>query len=246
MSERGNLMGMPLDGGVKAESVVTTLLSKPVLLGYLNPYAWRIAKRDPSYPEVLAQLDLVTCDGVAARHAVRKLLGFNPEIISMDYSGIAPMYLDQASQRGLRLCLVGTTHDSLKAARRRIEADYPGIEVAADFEGYGNGPSQAADFIAVNQPELVLAGLGMGLQERFLLSLRDRGWQGSGVCVGAFFDRLANPRYDYPDWSRRRNLRFLGNLVRRPAYYMKRYGLDYWPFYQQYLSHRLRRPEKSS
>lgn len=244
--KRIELIGFPMDIQLSGAEVVNAIASGNVLISYLNPYAWRIAMRDPSYPGVLGQMDLVACDGVATRHAARKLLGVTPEIISMDYSGIAPLYLEQAGQRGLRLCLVGSSRDTLQAARRRIEEDYADIDVAADFEGYGDGPSQAADFITANQPELVLAGLGMGLQERFLLSLRDRGWQGSGVCVGAFFDRLANPRHDYPDWSRTRNVRFLGNLARRPAYYLKRYGLDYWPFYQQYLSHRLRRPEKSS
>ena len=79
--------------------------------------------------------------------------------------------------------------------------------------------------------------MGMGKQEAFLVSLRKGGWNETGIAVGAFFDRIARPRHDYPNWSRKLNVRFLGNISRRPFYYLRRYGVDYLPFLKQYVSH---------
>ena len=82
-----------------------------------------------------------------------------------------------------------------------------------------------------------MVGMGMGLQEAFLLDLRSSGWIGTGVCVGAFFDRLAAPEIDYPEWSKKLNVRWLGNLTRRPGYYLRRYMVDYAPFMKLYVRH---------
>jgi N-acetylglucosaminyldiphosphoundecaprenol N-acetyl-beta-D-mannosaminyltransferase len=136
---------------------------------------------------------------------------------------------------------VGATSGTLEMARQRLLQDFPGINISASFPGFSDGPDNAREFIVQCGAEYVLVAMGMGQQERFLLDLREDGWEGSGICVGAFFDRLANPGHDYPAWSVRLNLRFLGNITRRPVYYLRRYCVEYLPFLKQYVIHLLLR-----
>jgi N-acetylglucosaminyldiphosphoundecaprenol N-acetyl-beta-D-mannosaminyltransferase len=239
--DRKSLLGLPLDIHASAKGVLEQLGTESVLLGYLNPFAWSIARTKSSFPAELEAMDLVVCDGIAIQNAARRILGIEPTIISLDYSGIAGEYLRLFRDRGARVCLVGARPEIMEAAQAVLEKDFPGLNVVAAFPGYGAGPEQARDFVLESGADYVLAGLGMGLQEQFLLDLRQQGWQGSGICVGAFFDRLGKPEHDYPAWSVRLNLRFLGNITRRPGYYLRRYCVEYLPFLKQYVRALLRR-----
>jgi UDP-N-acetyl-D-mannosaminuronic acid transferase (WecB/TagA/CpsF family) len=77
----------------------------------------------------------------------------------------------------------------------------------------------------------------MGRQESYMLSLVDSGWTGVGICVGGFFPKLANPDLEYPEWSKKLNLRFLGRLVKEPRRLSRRYFIDYQRFIGLYLKH---------
>ena len=232
---------MPVDIGLTAGEVVERISGGSFLLSYLNPYAWSVAKSFPDYCDNLGAMDQVVCDGIAIQKAVASVFSTRTPIVSLDYSGIGRDYLKIWQQRGSRICLVGSRGPVLKAARDRLHRDFPGINIEAAFDGYEEGPKAARDYILETGPEVLLAGLGMGKQEQFLLELKREGWNGTGICVGAFFDRLANPKHDYPEWSRKYNVRFLGNLSRRPGYYLRRYGVDYLPFLKHYVHHLLHR-----
>ncbi|MBT8062206.1 MAG: hypothetical protein HKO64_12075 [Xanthomonadales bacterium] len=244
--KRVELLGMPVNIGLTGSDVVAALATGPLLIGYLNPFAWAVSGNQARFASQLSALDVVTCDGVAIQRALRRLHGQQTPIISLDYSGIAREYLQFFRQNTLDVCLVGGQLETVRTASRSLREAFPGLEISGAFPGYGDGPESATQYILANQPAVVLAGMGMGLQEPFLLHLREKGWRGRGICVGAFLDRLADPGLDYPEWSKRLNVRFLGNLARRPGYYLKRYGLDYWPFYKQYVFHLLGRSDSSS
>ncbi|MDX1461377.1 MAG: WecB/TagA/CpsF family glycosyltransferase [Xanthomonadales bacterium] len=240
-----SLLELPLDIGLTPEILMERMIYQPLLVGYLNPLAWMISKRDPGFRDELSKLDVVTCDGIAVRHAATRLCGYRPEIISLDWSGIARRYLELFRERKYRIVLVGG-HDGVAArAADHLRSEWDGIRIVGAFEGYDEGPDRASEWIAANHPDVVLAGMGMGQQEPYLLQLRSRGWNGTGICVGAFLDRLSDPAVDYPSWSTRTNLRFAGNLARRPAYYLKRYGLDYQPFLRAYIKARFARIDRT-
>lgn len=232
---RTTLLGMPLDTGLAPGVVVDRLLGGQTLLSYINPLAWKVAAREHAYLGNLESMDMVVCDGIAVRSAAWRFLRKEVEIVSLDYSGIAAEYLEAFRCHGDGICLVGARDGVAGVAAERLRSDFPGIRLEGAFSGYGDGPANAISFILETRPEVVLAGLGMGRQEAFLLQLRESGWNGSGICVGAFFDRLSDNRLDYPAWSKKRNIRYLGNLTRRPAYYLRRYGVDYLPFMKQYV-----------
>ena len=118
---------------------------------------------------------------------------------------------------------------------QRIVEEYPGISRISAYDGFGESPQEALQYILKDKSDLVLVGMGMGRQEAFLLKLIDAGWRGAGLCVGGFFDKLANPELEYQPWAEKTRLRFLGRLVREPRRLSRRYFIDYQRFILLFL-----------
>ena len=228
---------MPLDVGVDEQGVLDRFQSGSCLLTYLNPLAWSIAQHDPHYVSNLKRFDLLVCDGIGIQSAAKAVFGVKTPIISLDFSGIAHAYLELAAENGYSLCLVGSKPETLKNAAKVLQEQYPAISHLDAFSGYGEDPAEAKRVILEHSIDMVLAGMGMGRQESFLLDLVDSGWRGIGICVGGFFDKLADPALDYPEWSKRIGLRFLGRLVKEPRRLSRRYFVEYQPFMKQYIRH---------
>jgi N-acetylglucosaminyldiphosphoundecaprenol N-acetyl-beta-D-mannosaminyltransferase len=232
---------MPLDIGIDKDGALEQLGQGTCLLSYLNPFAWSVTKEFSGYVSDLERFDLVVCDGVGVQAAVEAVFTRTTPVISLDYSGIGREYLNLGSGAKMSLCMVGSEYEIVRDAARIIEEDYPGFTEVAFFSGYGDSLKDARDFILRARPDLVLVGLGMARQEAYLLDLVDAGWSGIGICVGGFFDKLAKPGLDYPEWIAKRKLRFLWRLIREPRRLSRRYFIDYQPFIKLYLKHVLRR-----
>lgn len=240
-NSRVSLFGLPLDIGVDKKHILDRILSGQFLLTYLNPYAYSIAKSNLNYISTLEKFDLVVCDGIGVKTAVEAVFKTTTPVISLDYSGIARDYLQLGADHSIHLCLVGSEKEVVDSAATLITEEYPGIKRVSAFDGYGPSTDEAKRFILKSSPDCVLAGLGMGKQESFLLELVDCGWRGVGICVGGFFDKLAKPQLNYPRWTENTRLRFLGRLIREPRRLSRRYFIDYQPFIKMYLKHLLAR-----
>lgn len=240
-TKRVSLFGMPVDIGIDANDVLERVVSGRFLLSYLNPYAYSIANTHEGYLTHLEKFDLVVCDGIGVQVAIEAVFNQTTPIISLDYSGIGHDYLQAGSDRGNSLCLVGGKNDIVETAADKLRRRYPGFKEINAFSGYGKSPEHAREFIQREKPEMVLVGLGMGRQEAYLVELVDGGWNGVGICVGGFFDKLAKPQLNYPKWSEKTRIRFLGRLVREPRRLSRRYFIDYQPFIKKYLKYKLSR-----
>ena len=173
--------------------------------------------------------------------ATRTVFGVFTPILSLDYSGIGREYLQLASECEMKICLVGGTSDVVQKAAEHIRRKFPGVAGVEAFCGYGDGPDKAAKFVLSDETRLVLVGMGMGAQEKFLIGLIGLGWKGTGLCVGGFFDKLANPQLEYQPWAAKTKLRFLGRLVREPKRLSRRYFVDYQQFIRLYLKYLITR-----
>jgi len=235
--KRVSLFELPLDIGVDRQDVMERVAAGNLLLSYLNPYAYSIIRKLPAYASNLRRFDFIVCDGIGIQMAVETVFKVNTPILSLDYSGLGHDYLQLAANRNMTLCLVGAEQEVVRKAAAIIRERYPGFRTITPFSGYGKSPGEARKFILEAKPDLVLAGLGMGLQESYLVELVDSGWTGVGICVGGFLDKLARPQLEYPGWARKTRLRFLGRLIKEPRRLSKRYFIDYQPFIGMYLKH---------
>lgn len=235
--ERVALFGMPLDIKVQKCDLLERISSGVLLLSYLNPYAYSVINEFPNYISDLTRFDLVVCDGVGIQIAVKSVFKTTTPILTPDGSGVGGEYLELGANRNMSLCMVGSDSETIGKAAAALRVDYPGYREITEFSGFGDSLTQAKAFILKSAPELVLVGLGMGRQEAYLLDLVDSGWQGVGICVGGFFDKIADPKMDYPEWAKKTRLRFLSRLIREPHRLSRRYFVEYQPFIKMYIKH---------
>jgi N-acetylglucosaminyldiphosphoundecaprenol N-acetyl-beta-D-mannosaminyltransferase len=239
MYQRVELFNLPLDLGVELSDIIDGVASGRLLMTYLNPYAYSVARKVPDYAADLRRFDLIVCDGIGVQIAAEAVFKTPTKVISPDLPGSGHAYLEEGASRGFTLCLVGGASEVAEKTARYVQGTYPAFGPVACFSGYGDSPGCAREHILASQTDMVLVGLGMGLQEAFLLDLVDAGWQGVGICVGGTFDRVAEPESAYPAWSERTRLRFLGRLIREPRRLSRRYFIDYRVFIGKYLKYLL-------
>lgn len=240
-TSRIELHGFPLDVGLAAADLLEQLAAGPLLLTYLNPRAWHVAKKYPDYPDLLRQFDRVVCDGIAVQWAAKGIIGYATPIVTPDNSGIGRGLLCQLAASQRTLCLVGGTPAVSRQAHDHLINRWPELVIDGVFPGYGDALEQARQHIMDAQPDFVMVAMGMYLQERFSVDMRRAGARGSFVCVGGFFDKLADPAKDYSPWQVRLKLRFLAHLRNDPVRYLWRYLVEYQRFFWRLIRDRIKK-----
>ena len=132
------------------------------------------------------------------------------------------------------MAVIGGRPGVAAAAGRTLASEF-GLSVVLAASGYFTGQEQrraALRAIAACRADLVVCGMGTGLQERFLLDLAEMGWAGLGLTCGGYLDQVVaggGVRY-YPDLVEKLHLRAAYRMLREPARLVPRYTRDYLPF----------------
>jgi N-acetylglucosaminyldiphosphoundecaprenol N-acetyl-beta-D-mannosaminyltransferase len=204
--------------------------ARPWLMTFANPATSVAAKRRPELCEMLQRFDMVAPDGIGMTVAMRALHGQPAMRISFDGTSLAPIVFRLAVDRRLSVVLVGGDPGIAQAARDKIVHAYPGIDVIGTFDGYGDMTATVAAVRAL-APSIVIAGMGVLVQERLLLKLVEQEWVGLGFTCGGYLDQLSAKGTDYyPMWIDNYDLRWAYRLVKEPRRLWRRYLVEYPEF----------------
>ncbi len=239
--KRLRFLDLPLDVGADVDLVCAKLReqSGPFEVSFINPYAWAVAKRDPSFIETLEKLSLVMADGVGVVYACRALTRNPCNRVSFDMTSLADPFFRTLQDAKLSLALVGGEPGVDENVKDKLEAHYSGIRIVETAHGYDDlGPKVAA--IMAKSPDAVLVGMGSPRQEQFLIALREAGYSGFAITCGGFFDQYLVADHYYPGWINRWNLRFLYRFYKEPKRLWHRYLVDYQVYVLRLLRELLR------
>jgi N-acetylglucosaminyldiphosphoundecaprenol N-acetyl-beta-D-mannosaminyltransferase len=135
-----------------------------------------------------------------------------------------------AERRGWRVYYVGATADVVRAGTARIAERLPTLELRA-HHGYLNDAATTAEVageIAAFAPQLVLVGMGMGRQERWILEHLAAIAPASVMTVGACMEYIAGAVGTPPRWMGRAGLEWLYRFAEQPARFWRRYLVEPW------------------
>lgn len=231
---RVNLHGIPVDSVDREATVLGRLLAhvdarKPFLLSFVNPAAWAIARRETDYLDLLRRFDFVLPDGIGVTWALRRLENPYAGRFSFDASSLYLPLFAALDARRAKVFVCGAGPGVAERAVERMRAEFPDVTYCGTSDGYRDRAELRAMIIAAD-PDVVLCGMGVPHQERFLSSLKDAGYAGLMVSCGGFVDQLAAaPRY-YPTWIDKLELRWAWRIYQEPKRLWRRYLVDYWPF----------------
>ncbi len=142
-----------------------------------------------------------------------------------------PSYLEEilriSIEKGWKHYLYGSTEDTLKKLKEKLEKKYPGIQIVGMYSPPFRKVTEEEDKEIIAQinhtnPDFVWVGLGAPKQENWM-AVHQGNVQGFMVGVGAAFDYLAGNIKRAPIWMQKRNMEWFYRLIQDPKRLFRRY-----------------------
>ena len=195
----------------------------------VNAHCLNLCYGDPALRRFFNAADLVFCDGAGVRLAAKILGGHLPERIT--YADWLPRLASFAESEGLSLFFLGARPGVAENAARRLRGTHPTLKVVGVRHGFfdrvSGGPENEAVVAEINaaSPDVLLLGLGMPLQERWLMENLGRLNVGVALTGGAVFDYASGGLRRGPRLLTDNGLEWLARLLVEPGRLWRRYLL---------------------
>lgn len=190
---------------------------KGKVYSFLNPVSYLTALDNK---ELFGRLDGIFADGGLLVKAIKMVYGKQVTRRSFDMTSMAPELFSYAEHHGKTIYIVASKQEQVEAAVKIFRERYPKVM----FAGYRNGYFASEDdmdgeakHIAAVNPDFLIVGMGTLMQEKFLLKVKNAGFQGVGFTCGGFIHQTSKNEIDYyPAWVDKTNLRFVYRMWKEP------------------------------
>ena len=227
------LMNRPIDF-ISIKNLIQVMVSAcknncKLFVASCNIHSFNMSMQMPWFYDYLNKADIVRCDGMGILKAVN-YLGLD---ISTEYkasgTNLVPKLLEEAQANNLSFFFLGSKPHVLEKAINNVKQKYPEIQIQG-HHGYFNKQDQKenADVLAKiskMKPHVLIVGMGMPIQERWIHHHRDEIDANVVLPCGAVIDRLAGEVPNAPDWMTNLGLEWLYRLGREPKRLAGRYLL---------------------
>ncbi len=192
-----------------------------------NAQCLNLCYEDPELRAFLNDADVVFCDGAGVMLAARLLGGRIPERIT--YADWAWRLAAFAEAERFSVYLLGARPGVAEEAARQLEARYPGLQIVGVRHGFfdhaAGSPESEAVVREINgaRPDILLVGLGMPLQEYWLMKNRLRLQAGVALTGGAVFDYVSGGLRRGPRALTDTGFEWLARLLVEPRRLWRRY-----------------------
>lgn len=184
---------------------------------YLNPVSYLTALDNK---ELFSQLDGIFADGGLLVKAIKMVYGKQVTRRSFDMTSMAPELFAYVAKHGKTIYIVASKQEQVEKAVEIFHERYPKVKFAGYRNGYFASESEMdveAKYIAKLNPDFLIVGMGALIQEKFLLKVKNAGYQGVGFTCGGFIHQTSKNEIDYyPAWVDKTNLRFIYRMWKEP------------------------------
>lgn len=192
---------------------------------YVNAHCMVIAQNDEAYRKVLNHAHLVYADGISLVWAGRLCGRYLPcRLTAADFM---PRFFSRFSQSGIKVYFLGAEHGVADAAAKKLRKANPRLQIVGTHHGYfEEGESERIiDEINRVQPDIVMVGMGVPYQEKWI----EQHYKQMNVPViwgvGALFDFLSGRLARGPQWLLDSGFEWLCRLIAEPRRLGRRYIL---------------------
>jgi N-acetylglucosaminyldiphosphoundecaprenol N-acetyl-beta-D-mannosaminyltransferase len=222
----------PLEPDALLEEIrrLATSPDRPVLVVSGNAHGLVLARRNPIMRNAYALADLVRVDG-ASLVLAGWLQGVRG-VTRCTWADLIWLLAESLEEAGLSLYLLGGRAEAVDATARRLHERHPRLRLVGHHHGYFDGSAGGADSAAIvnelhsKTPNVVVVGLGMPRQERWLLDHLDELPPAVYLTAGAVFDYASGTLRRPPAWMCNHGLEWLGRIVIEPRRLLLRYLAD--------------------
>jgi N-acetylglucosaminyldiphosphoundecaprenol N-acetyl-beta-D-mannosaminyltransferase len=247
LPERIVLSGVPVDP-LTVEALHERLAGhierrEHALVLHVNVHAMNFAARLAWFGDLLRRADLVFCDGIGVVLGARILGRRIPQRITYaDWMWELGRF---CAARGYSLYFLGAKPGVAERAAQRLQNRFPELKIPGAMHGYfdkrpGSAENQRViEEINRARPQILLVGMGMPVQERWLLENWDSVHANIALTGGAVFDYVSGGLKRPPAWMRDNHLEWMGRLWIEPGRLWKRYVFGNPAFLLRILKERI-------
>ncbi len=174
------------------------------------------AQSDPEFRSILLGADLVTPDSTGILWAARrKGMPMRGRVSGVD---LVDALCARSADKGYRVYLLGAAPGVAEMAAERLRLRHPGCNVVGARHGYFPPDSDelVAREVAEAKPDILLVGMGIPRQEKFLWTMREVHRAPVSMGVGGSFDVLSGRKRRAPKLLQRIGLEWLWRLALSP------------------------------
>lgn len=191
--------------------------SKGKVYTFLNPVSYLTALDNK---ELFGQMDGIFADGGLLVKAIKMLYAKVVTRRSFDMTSMAPELFAYAVEHDKTIYIVASKQEQVEKAVEIFRERYPKVKFAGYRNGYFDSESEMdveAKHITELNPDFLIVGMGAMMQEKFLLMVKNAGYQGVGFTCGGFIHQTSKNEIDYyPAWVDKTNLRFVYRMWKEP------------------------------
>ncbi len=198
---------------------------RPHKVMYANAHCMVISRKDESYRHILKNAHLVYADGASLVWGARLFGHYLPgRLTAADFM---PRFFSLFAEKGLRVYMLGAEPGVAEAAAQRLQRDNPGLEIAGTHHGYFREweADRIIEGINKTQAQIVMVGMGVPYQEKWIEQHYERLNASVIWGVGALFDFLSGRLARGPQWLLDSGFEWLCRLVTEPRRLWRRYLL---------------------
>ena len=196
---------------------------KCALVLNVNAHCLNLCYEDSKLRDFLNGAEVVFCDGAGVMLAARILGRRIP--VRITCADWAWQLAGFAEARNFSLYFLGARPGVAQAAARRLRQRYPGLQIVGVHHGYFDRSENEAVVQKINAaaPDILLVGLGMPLQEYWLMENRHRLDAGVVLTGGAVFDYVSGRLRRGPRLLVSSGFEWLARLLIDPRRLWRRY-----------------------
>ena len=219
----------------KVEEFISSKRNLPHLIVTPDTLAILRARKDLEYYQILKSADLVTPDGAGILWAASTLK--QPLLERVTGIDMINKLCQLAVEKGYSLYLLGSYPGIAEEAALNLKKRYPDLKIVGTHQGYFNSPvkenKENKDKIRVNQekkeeeaevireinqrqPDILLVGMGVPRQEKWIVSNREKLKVSICIGVGGSFDVLSGRIPRAPLWMQRHGMEWIYRSIRQP------------------------------
>ena len=182
-----------------------------------NPEIIMLARKDKELAEIMDKADMVIPDGVgvvwASKYAKYKLEENVPGC-DLCYS-----LFEKATEKGFSAYILGAKPTVAEQAKTNMEEKYPGLVICGVRDGYFGDEDEQGIIDEINnlKPDILLAGLGVPRQEKWLYKYRAELNVNIAIGCGGSIDVMAGTVKRAPLIFQKLGMEWFYRLISQPS-----------------------------
>lgn len=182
---------------------------------FLNPVSYLLALENK---ELFGRFDGIFADGSILVLAIRLLYSKRVTRRSFDMTSIVPKLLDYAVENDKTIYIVASKQVATERAVEIIKKCYPAVQIIGYRNGYFSSEEEMrieVEHIVELNPDFLIVGMGVLMQEDFLYRVKRNGYLGIGFTCGGFIHQTSKNEINYyPGWVDKMNMRFIYRMYK--------------------------------